>query len=252
MFLHIVSDAVGVGTARPVILLAAGTLLHHMDQLDAAKAFTVPMDFGVTIRMVRMEQAGSGAPLDSSPKPGRVGHRKSEGLLTVDIHYNEISMVLDRVADEQPGGRTIPTSQDYLDTFVERMETALEVLLNWCDRKDAWADKDYYLDHWNDAKTAIKEGAFVRPYEFCLAPLMRDALDSSWALCSQASLKRESFEELAQAYLLLRGVGWGDADYAADVSADPNRFGQPALVANFNDNIASAPPPDNSTGYSIV
>ncbi|MEM8827560.1 MAG: hypothetical protein AAGD40_11665 [Pseudomonadota bacterium] len=238
--------------ARPVIKLAAGTLLHHMDRVDPRRAFRELDDFGIAIHMIRFEQVGADVPMQSPDKPGRVGHRKAEGLLTTDIHYNEIGMVYDRVARDEPGGRDMPASRDYLDTFAERLATAVAPLVAWCDRKDAWADRAHFMEHWDAAHGALADGTLMRPAEFTKTPTLRDALDACWALVDAEPLESERFEPLAEAYFLLRDAGWDEAEYAADPSQAPGSYGQPTKVANADRNIASAAPPDDRVGYSFV
>lgn len=252
MLLHLQYHGVGEIFARPVIRLAVGTIMAHMDEADQTGYFRDIDDFGISIKMVRMEQAAHGVPLDSPMKPGRIGHRKSERLVTIDIHYNEINMVLDRVVENQPDGRTFPLSQDYLDCFIERINTALTAIGAWCDRKNAWADKDLFETRWQAVKTMLENGQFDRPYEFTLNPVMRDALDASWSLCEAAGPGTDRFESLAEAYFRLRDVGWHDAEYEADPTQAEGRLGQPAMVANFKANIASAPPPDAGFTYSFA
>jgi hypothetical protein len=209
-------------------------------------------DFAITIRMIRMEQAGPDVPMNSPLKPGRVGHRKADGLLTIDINYNEINMALDRIGREEPEGRTLPVSRDYLDVFVERLETAVAPLSAWCDRNGAWQDKDQYNTQWSATKTALLAGDFHRPFEFALTPLMRDALDASWSLCKAEPLTSERFDDLGEAYYRLRDAGWQDAQYKPDPSQKPAQFGSPAKLANFSANLATAKPPDDSVTYSAV
>lgn len=252
MLLHLQSSGIGEVLARPVIRLAAGTILTHMNGTEPTPYFKDIDDFGISIRMVRMEEAALGVHLDSPMKPGRIGHRKSERLVTIDIHYNEINMVLDRIANDQPNGRTIPISQDYLDTFVERLDTALAAIGAWCDRKKAWANQGLFETRWQSVKTALAGGRFERPYEFTLDPVMREALEASWSLCEAAGPETEHYESLAEAYFHLRDVGWQDAEYEADPSQPKGRLGQPARIANFAANIAVAPPPDSSFTYSFA
>jgi hypothetical protein len=252
MLLHLQYHGVGEIFARPVIRLAMGTIMAHMDEAGPAAYFRDIDDFGISIKMVRMEQAGLGVPMDSPPKPGRIAQRKSERLITIDIHYNEINMVLDRIASDQPDGRTMPVSQDYLDTFVERIDTALGAIGAWCDRKKAWADKDLFDSRWQSVRTALENGRLDRPYEFTVNPVMRDALDASWSLCEAAGPSTEQYESLTEAYFRLRDVGWQDAAYDADPTQPVGPRGQPAMVSNFHANIASSPPPDAGFTYSFA
>lgn len=252
MRLHLQSSGTGYSSPRPVIRLAAGTLLARMDTDQQARCFRGLADFALSIRMIRLEQAGLDVPMDSPLKPGRVGHRKSDGLLTIDIQYNEINMVLDRICRDQPDGRTIPASRDYLDTFIERLETAMVPLSAWCDRNEAWQDRDHYDAQWSATKNALMAGDFHRPYEFALTPLMRDALDASWSLCEAEILTSERYDDLGEAYFRLRDAGWQDAEYVTDPSQASTQFGQPAKLANFSANLATAAPPDDSVTYSIV
>jgi hypothetical protein len=252
MQLSLQSSVTGFNRTRPVILLAADTLQRRMNEVDPARAFHDLEDFAIYMNMIRIEQAGSGVPLKSPEKPGRVGHRKANRLLTIDIQFNEMNMVFDRVTRDAPGGRTFPASRDFLDTFLERLDTATAPLIAWCDRKDAWADRDHFFGHWDAARAALADGTLLRPFEFTLAPLVRNALDATWALVEATPLEAERFEWLAQAYFLIRDAGWQDADYEADPDAELTPFGYPTIVANFTDNIASAPPPDATYGYSAV
>ena len=252
MHLSLVSSATGMTQTRRVILLAAGTLLRHMQAVEPARAFRQLQDFAIGLKMIRIEEVGTGVPLASPTKPGRVGHRKAEGLLTIDVVFNEMNMVFDRVADDTPGGRTMPVARDFLDTFIERIDTAMASMIAWCDRKDAWADRDHFFDQWDGARAAVAAGAYLRPYEFALSPAIRDTLDATWSLVEAAALDDETFEWRAEAYFLIRDVGWHEADYEADPSAEPTAFGQPARVANFAANIATAPAPDSSYGYAMV
>lgn len=252
MLLFLQSPVTGVNRTRPVVRLATGTLLRHMNAVDPARAFRDLDDFAIKMKMIRIEQAGSGVPLQSPEKPGRVGHRKTEKLLTIDVTFNEMNMVFDRVTRDAPGGRTFPASRDFLDTFLERIETATAPMIAWCNRKDAWADRDHFLEHWDTARAALANGTLLRPFEFTLAPRVRDALDATWAVIEATPLEAERFEWLAEAYFLIRDAGWQDADYEADPDAELTPFGYPTLIANFTDNIASAPPPDPTYGYSAA
>ncbi len=252
MYLFLQALASGASGTRPVVKLAAGTLLRSMAEVAPARAFRDLDDFVIYVRMVRFEQVGSGVPMESPFEPGRVGHRKSERVLTIDLHYNEISMVHDRVLRDQPGGRELAVSRDYLDTFAERLETAVSRLVTWCDRKKAWADRDHYMDCWDAALGALKRGSLLRPYEFTTTAKIREALDTCWSLVEAESLESERFEMLAEAYYLVRDAGWQEAEYEADPSRQPTPYGQPSKVANVDSNLATSPPPDATFGYSEV
>ena len=244
-------DATG-GTfgARAVIRLAAGTLARTLEGIDPGRAFRTLGGVTICIETIRLEQAGPEVAMESLFEPGPVEHSEETGGLAVDVAYNEINMVLDRVATGQPGGRSIPASRDFLDAFTGQAEAAMAAIIAWCDANDAWADRDYFSARWNAGLDALRAGQPDRPHEFALSAQMRDALDGCWSLAAATPLEEDRFEALAQAYLLLRDAGWEDAEYEADPDAEPTAFGQPARLANFADNIASAPPPDARHGYT--
>ena len=252
MNLMLKSTGLPTAPARPVVRLAAGTLFRAMSQVEPERAYRDLHGFAVIVNIVRFEQVGLGVPMDSPLEPGRVGHRKKDRFLTIDVNYNEINMVFDRVERDRPGGRTAATSRDYLDTLANQIEVAVDRLMAWCDRKDAWAERPYFADAWNSALTAIRQGAFSRPYEFTATPDLRDALDATWRLVEATELADERFETLAEAYFLLRETGWKEAEYEADMTAEATRFGQPAQVSNAGDNIASGRPPDARHGYTFA
>lgn len=252
MYLILQSMATGDSRTRPVVRLAAGTLLRHMDEVDPARAFRDLDDFAVYVRMVRFEQVGSGVPMESPFEPGRVGHRKADRVLTIDVHYNEINMVHNRVSRDRPAGLELAVGRDYLDTFSERLETAVSRLVAWCDRKKAWADRDYYMKCWETALGALKNGSLLRPYEFTTTAKIREALDVCWSLVEAEPLVTERFEALAEAYYLLRDAGWEEAEYEADPLREPTLRGQPCRVANFSANLATSAAPDATFDYSVV
>ena len=245
MYLVLQALADANGRARPVVRLAAGTLLRLMDEVDTARAFRDLDDFVIYVRMVRFEQVGSGVPMESPLEPGRVGHRKSERLLTIDVYYNEISMV-------RPDGREVAVSRDYLDTFADRIETAVARLVAWCDRKKAWAHRDHYMECWGTALRALKKGSLLRPYEFTTTAKIREALDACWSLVEAEALESERFEALAEAYYLLRDAGWEEAEYEEDPTREATPYGQPCKVANFGANLATSPAPDATFTYSMA
>ena len=105
---------------------------------------------------------------------------------------------------------------------------------------------------WGAALRALKNGSFVRPYEFTTTAKMREALDACWSLVEAESLESERYESLAEAYYLLRDAGWQEAEYEADPSLEPTQYGQRTKVANFDANLATSPAPDSTFGYSEV
>lgn len=252
MNLLLKSTGLPAAPVRPVVRLAAGTLFRAMSEVEPERAYRDLNGFAVVVNIVRFEQVGLGVPMDSPLEPGRVGHRKKDRFLTIDVNYNEINMVFERVERDRPGGRTLATSRDYLDTLANQIEVAVERLVAWCDRKDAWAERAHFADAWNAALAAIRQGAFSRPYEFAATSDLRDALDTTWRLVEATEPEDERFETLAEAYFLLRETGWKDAEYEADMTAEATRFGQPAQVSNASQNIATARSPDARNGYSFA
>lgn len=252
LYLSLETLGQGYSRIRPVVRLAAGTLLRRTAGIDPARAFRELRGFVIHLRMIRFEQVATGVPMESPFEPGRVGHRKADSLLTIELHYNEINMVHDRVLRDHPGGRTLAASRDYLDTFVERVESGVPPLVAWCDRKKAWSDRDHYTDGWNAALEVLKRGELDRPYEFTTTLKIRDGLDACWSMVEAEPLESERFEMLAEAYYLLRDCGWQEAQYEADPSREPTPLGQPCKVSNFEANVASSPAPDAGYDYSIA
>ena len=235
---------------RPIIRLATGTLTRALDAIEPGRVFKTIEGFSLGVAITRMEQVGNGVALDSPLEPGAVEHSTENNWLDVDIAYNEINMVLDRVSRDLPDGRSIPASRDYLDTFAIQIAAAMDAIIAWCDTNDAWVDRDAFLQPWNTAVEDLASGRLLRPSEFTLSREMRRTLDGAWALADAMPLDDERFESLAEAYFLLRDVGWQDANYEPDPDAEATEFGQPARLSNYADNLASAPPPDASHGYS--
>ncbi len=235
---------------RPIIRLATGTLTRTLDAIEPGCVFKDITGFSLGVAVIRLEQVGSGVALNSPLEPGAVECSPDNNWLGVDVAYNEINMVLDRVCRDLPGGRSIPASRDYLDTYVAQMARAMDAIIAWCDSNDAWADRDALVQPWKATLEELGSGRFTRPGEFTLSGEMRKTLDGAWALAAAMPLEDERFESLAEAYFLLRDVGWQDAAYEADPDADATEFGQPARLSNHADNLASAPPPDARHGYS--
>lgn len=237
--------------ARPIVLLTAGTLLRHMWELDLDTTIQDGLDHVIYVDIVRMESVGMGAPLESPTEPGRIGHRKKARILTIDVHYNEISMVLDRVTAEKPE-QIVPYCRDFAEVFVERIEAATEKIVAWFDRKKLWLDREAFLRQWAIATDAAKSGNFVRPYEFTTNPKMRDAMDAAWTVLEEQPWTTASHESLADAYMRLREVGWNDAEYEADPDQAPTLRGQPCKVANYDVNLATSQAPDPTFTFSLA
>lgn len=235
---------------RPIIRLATGTLTRMFNTIDPGQAFKQIAGLTITINVTRMEQAGNGVDLDSPPEAGPVEFFEDSNRLAVDVAYNEIGMVLDRVGRDQPGGRSMPAARDYLDTFAQQVDVAMNAAIAWCDGEEAWADRNHVAKPWRIAMNQLKAGKLCRPYEFTLSDTMRTTLDYAWTLIGLTPLEDERYDMLAEAYLLLRDVGWQDADYEADTDAEETEFGQPAKLSNLAANLATAPPPEARQGYS--
>jgi len=208
MQLHFVSSMGGHFLPRAVLRLAAGTVLRHMEAVDADRAFKQLAMPVVHMPMVRMEQVGmSGVPMESPLEPGTVEHRKAKKLVSVTVHYNEISMVLDRVMTEAPGGRDVPAARDFLDAFAMQLEAAGSAIIAWCDESRRWEDRAHFIEPWSAALDALRNGRLARPYEFAATVKMRHALDAAWALVADTRLEAERYEPFAEAYILLLDAG---------------------------------------------
>ncbi len=231
---------------NPAVRLAAGTLLDLMEEAHGPAVFRELSDVAVTVSIL----AAGAEPARAPGKPGRVGHRKAEGILTTDVILDPWTMVEAPVMEAQPGA--IAASRDHVRAFAGCVEAALDVLVAWCDRKDAWVDRARFVARRDAALAALRTGAFARPGEFAATAAVRDALDATWALLVAEPWETEAHSEIAGAYLALRDVGWRDAASEPDPDA-PLLDGQPQLrLAADPPNLASAPPPRHRSTYSIV
>ncbi len=224
------------GVPRPLVRLAAGTLVKRMDALDPADIFADLNGFLIGLVVIH---EGEVALPESPTKAGRVGHRRKDALVTTDIRLDE------RVL---PGGAG---NIERLAQFTDRIAAALEVLCAWCDRREAWRDRTSFDTAWSAVASEIRRGDLIRPYEFAATARDRDALDASWAAAWDLGPENARLEKGIRRYLDIRDRAWQGAEYEADPTAEAGRWGQPCLVSNFADNIATARPPDPSIGFSL-
>lgn len=249
--LHLIAPPGGVhGPFRPVVRLAAATVLDAMDALSPATVLKDLAGFYVAVT-IRRSPAGVGAPIASAGPAVTVRHQRRERLLIGEATFDEQAQVegpVDLAADSF----RIPAAADYAAGFLDSLQQAVDALVAWCDRKQAWLDRDAVVARWRDAAGRVRAGRFSRPYEFAADAAVRDALDACWRLVEATPASDERFEEVAVAYLGVRDFGWRAAEYEADPEQPAGRFGQPARVANHASNRATARPPTAAIGYGLV
>lgn len=222
------------GAPRPAVRLGLGTLSRRMDALGP-EVFDGLSGFLVGISVVA---EGEAPPRDNPAAPGRLGHRKADGLLTTDIVYDEASL-----------GRA-PKNNACLAHLLDRLDAAIGRLAAWCDRKSVWADRAKFENAWSETRADLGAARFLRPYEFARSPAERDALDGHWRMGTHSDIDGSGFDAAMLRYFRDRDRFWEGANYVADPSRPAGRFGQPTLVANHGENIATARPPSAREGYN--
>lgn len=232
----------GFEPMHPALRLASGTLLNALEDVRGPEVFTEVEDVSLTLRIA----APGEEPDRPFGKPGRVGHSKANRVIATDVTLDPFSMVDEPVMRDQPGGREMPASRDHLDAFVLCVDAGLDALVAWVDRKKGWADRDRFMAAREAAMAAIREGRLDRPWEFAAHVPMRDALDATWGLLAATPVEDDQHAALAEAYLLLRDVGWSAA------MTEDGEDGETGEIAKDADNLASAPPPDGKFGYAMI